>query len=59
MLIGWKSMGPVIIGTNLKNDFKFNAHPKDPSGTTLATNFAVNWWVDSGLPAEKLVWFSN
>ena len=42
-----------------QNYFKFNAHPNDPSGTILATNHAVNYWVDGGLPAEKLVWFSN
>ena len=48
LLIGW------ILALFL-NNWKFNAHPKDPSGTTLATNYAVNYWVDGGLPPEKLV----
>ena len=34
----------------------FNSHPNDPSGNTLNTQFAVQYWLSLGLPASKLVY---
>ena len=35
---------------------QFVAHPNDPSGTILATDYAINYWVNGGLPPSKLVY---